>query len=66
MSIESKTWPSSDKAKQFVKDTICIDFFASPFGAGWTEDSELHDYISRAMATGITGASMTIAETDNT
>ena len=66
MSIESKTWPSSDKAKQFVKDAICIDFFASPFGAGWTEDSELHDYISRAMATGITGASMTIAETDNT
>ena len=66
MSIESKTWPSSDKAKQFVKDTICIDFFASPFGAGWTEDIELHDYISRAIATGITGASMTIAETDNT
>ena len=51
MSIESKTWPSSDKAKQFVKDTICIDFFASPFGAGWTEDNELHDYIGRAMAT---------------
>ena len=31
---ESKTWPASDKAKQFVKDSIVIDMFASPHGTG--------------------------------
>ena len=36
-SDNSKTWDASDKAKQFVKDTIVIDFFASPYGVGWTE-----------------------------
>ena len=42
-SVESKTWPASDEAKQFVKDTIVIGFFASPWGAGWNEDAHLHD-----------------------
>ena len=60
-SIESKTWPASDKAKQFVKDTIVIGFFATPFGIGWTEDAHLHDYLERAREAGITGHSMTLA-----
>ena len=34
---ESKTWPASDKAKKFVTDNIIIGFFASPYGAGWTD-----------------------------
>ena len=29
-SLESKTWPASSEAEQFVKDTIVIGFFASP------------------------------------
>jgi len=58
---ESKTWPASDKAKQFVKDSIVIDMFASPHGTGWTEDKHLHDYMGRARAAGITGGEMTIA-----
>ncbi|MGC6466528.1 MAG: hypothetical protein ACON38_01420 [Akkermansiaceae bacterium] len=33
-SEEWKTWGASDKAKQFVKDTIVIDMFASPHGTG--------------------------------
>lgn len=60
-SIESKTWPASDKATQFVKDTVVIGFFASPFGTGWTEDAHLHDYLQRARDAGITGHSMTLA-----
>ncbi len=60
-SIESKTWPASKKAKKFVKDTVVIGFFASPWGTGWTEDKHLHEYLGRARATGITGHSMTIA-----
>lgn len=60
-SEESKTWPASDKAKAFVKDTIVIDMFASPHGTGWTEDKHFHDYLNRARDTGITGAEMTLA-----
>lgn len=60
-SKETKTWPGSGKAKQFVKDAIVIGFFASPWGTGWTEDAHLHDYLDRAKATGITGHSMTLA-----
>lgn len=58
---ESKTWDASEKAKKFVEDAIVIGFFASPYGAGWTEDKHLHDYLNRARATGITGHSMTLA-----
>ena len=65
-SLESKTWPASDKAEQFVKDTIVIGFFASPWLAGWTEDAHLHDYLDRAKATGITGHSMTLAAASHT
>lgn len=61
MSEESKVWEATDKAKKFVKETIIIGFFASPYGAGWTEDSHLHDYLNRSRATGITGHDMTIA-----
>ena len=58
---ESKTWPASEKAKQFVKETIVIGFFASPWGTGWTQDSHLHDYLQRSRAAGITGHDMTLA-----
>ena len=58
---EGKTWPTSDKAKKFVKDTIVIGFFASPWGTGWTKDSHLHDYLRRSRDAGITGHDMTLA-----
>ena len=58
---ESKTWPASEKAKQFVEDSIVIGFLASPWGAGWTEDAHLHDYLQRSRDAGITGHSMTLA-----
>ena len=62
-SEESKTWEASDKAKQFVKESIVIDFYAPPFGVGWNESSQLHDYMGRALKSGITGASITLAPT---
>jgi hypothetical protein len=37
-SLAAKTWPASDKAKQFVKDTIVIGMMASPYGTGWTKN----------------------------
>ncbi|MEM8671873.1 MAG: membrane dipeptidase [Planctomycetota bacterium] len=58
---ESKTWPASEKAKQFVKDTIVIDMFASPYGTSWTEDAQFNDYLQRARGAGITGSEMTLA-----
>ena len=58
---ESKTWPATGKAKQFVKDTIVIDMFASPHGTGWTEDAHFNKYLNRARAAGISGSEMTIA-----
>lgn len=62
-SIETKDWydEASPKAKQFVKDTIVLDFYASPSGTGWDKDSEVAQYIDLAHERGITGASVTIA-----
>ena len=64
-SEESKTWPASDKAVQFVKDSLVIGMLASPYGAGWTENKQLHDYFERARSAGITGHEFTIAATDH-
>ena len=47
-SLQSKVWPASEKAKQFVKDTVVIGFLASPYGAGWTQNQQLLDYFERA------------------
>lgn len=63
-SEESKTWEASDKAKQFVQDTIVLGMLASPYGTGWTEYSQLHDYFQRARDNGITGHEMTLAAAD--
>ena len=60
-SLESKTWPASEKAKKFVRDSIVIGFFASPYGAGWTRPEHLHDYTQRSRNAGITGHDMTLA-----
>jgi membrane dipeptidase len=65
-SVDSKTWPASDEAQQFVKDTIVIGFFASPFGAGWTEDAHMHDYLQRSRDAGITGHDMTLTAATHT
>ncbi len=62
-SIESKTWDSSPKAEKFVKSNVQIDMYASPYGIGWTEEKQVTDYVERARATGINGASNTIAAT---
>jgi membrane dipeptidase len=60
-SVESKTWEASEEAKQFVKDTIVIGMLASPYGTGWTEYNQLHDYFALARKNGITGHEMTLA-----
>jgi len=62
-SDNSKWWDASDKARQFVKHTIVIDMFASPYGIGWTKPEHLHEYIDRAWEAGITGVSATLSPT---
>ena len=64
-SKESKTWPASDKAKQFVKDTIVIGMHASPYGAGWTQEKQLHEYYGRSRAAGVTGHECTLCAADH-
>lgn len=63
-SEESKTCEASDEAKQFVKDTIVLGMLASPYGTGWTEYSQAHDYFQLARDNGITGHEMTLAAAD--
>jgi membrane dipeptidase len=65
-SDNSKTWPASDEAKQFVKDTIVIGMLASPYGTGWTENKQLLDYFALARENGITGHEMTLTATSMT
>lgn len=59
-SLESKKWPASDKAKQFVKDTIVIGMLASPYGTGWTKNEQLLSYFRESREAGITGHDMTL------
>jgi membrane dipeptidase len=59
-SDNSKTWPASDEARQFVKDTIVLGMLASPYGTGWTENKQLLDYFALARENGITGHEMTL------
>ena len=59
-SLAAKTWPASDKAKQFVKDTIVIGMLASPYGTGWTKNEQLLTYFKEARDAGITGHEMTL------
>lgn len=59
-SLTAKQWPSSDKAKQFVKDTIVIGMLASPYGTGWTKNEQLLTYFKEARDAGITGHEMTL------
>lgn len=63
-SEESKTWPASDEAKQFVMDTIVIGMLASPYGTGWTGYEQLHEYFERARDNGVTGHEMTLSAAD--
>ena len=65
MSLESRVWEASADATEFVQQSIVLDFFASPFGTGWTEARELLDYLAAARAAGVTGHSMTIAQADD-
>lgn len=60
-SLSSKHWPASDKAKQFVKDTIVIGMLASPYGTGWTKNEQLLTYFQEARDAGITGHEMTLS-----
>ncbi|WP_067657761.1 dipeptidase [Ferrimonas marina] len=59
-SLKAKTWPASDKAKQFVKDNIVIGMMASPHGTGWTEDEQLLSYYRESREAGITGHELTL------
>ncbi len=58
---DSKWWQASDKAKQFVKDTVVIGMLASPYGTGWTRNEQLLSYFKEARAAGVTGHAMTLA-----
>lgn len=62
-SIETRDWyyTASEKAKQFVKDNLAIDFYASPFKTGWDDPILVANYIDLAASRGITGASVTLA-----
>ena len=57
---DAKLWPASNKAKQFVKDTVVIGMLASPYGTGWTKNEQLLDYFREARDAGITGHEMTL------
>ena len=59
-SLAAKTWPASDEAKQFVKETIIIGMLASPYGTGWTKNEQLLTYFKEAREAGITGHEMTL------
>lgn len=59
-SLAAKHWPASDKAKQFVKDTIVIGMLASPYGVGWSKNEQLLTYFKEARDAGITGHEMTL------
>ncbi|MBE9563671.1 MAG: dipeptidase, partial [Proteobacteria bacterium] len=59
-SLAAKHWPASDKAKQFVKDTIVIGMLASPYGTGWSKNEQLLTYFKEARDAGITGHEMTL------
>jgi membrane dipeptidase len=59
-SLAAKTWPASDEARQFVKDTIVIGMLASPHGTGWTDNEQLLTYFQEARDAGITGHEMTL------
>lgn len=58
--LAAKEWPSSDKAKQFVKDTIVIGMLASPYGVGWSKNEQLLTYFNESREAGITGHEMTL------
>ena len=60
-SLDAKFWPASDKAKQFVKDTVVIGMLASPYGVGWSKNEQLLDYFEEARGAGITGHDVTVA-----
>ncbi len=59
-SLAAKTWPASDKAKQFVKDTIVIGMMASPYGTGWTKNEQMLEYYRESRDAGITGHELTL------
>ena len=59
-SLAAKKWPASEKAKQFVKDTIVIGMLASPYGTGWSKNDQLLTYFQEARDAGITGHEMTL------
>ena len=59
-SLESKHWPASDKATQFVKKTIVIGMMASPYGTGWTKNEQLLEYYRESREAGITGHELTL------
>ena len=60
-SLASKEWPASDKAKQFVKETIVLGMMASPYGTGWTKNEQLLEYYRESREKGITGHEITLA-----
>ena len=60
-SLDAKLWPASDKARQFVRDTVVVGMLASPYGVGWSKNEQLLEYFEEARGAGITGHDVTLA-----
>ena len=66
-SDRDKYLPAGEKAKSLVKEALVVDqLLATPWGLGWTADSQFHEYMDRANKAGITAFSITVASTDFT
>ncbi|QBY03295.1 hypothetical protein E2K93_02440 [Thalassotalea sp. HSM 43] len=61
-SIETKDWhnTATPKAQKFLLDNMAIDFYASPYTVGWTENRQVSNYIDLAHSRGISGATVTL------
>ena len=55
MSLQSKPFPASERAKKIVKDNIAIDTLIAPvWGLGWSKEEQMLEYFDRAREAGIT------------
>jgi membrane dipeptidase len=65
MSIESQYFDASQKAKSFVRDSLCIDTHLFAGKVGWPEDKLFSEYHERARQTGIDAFGVSISNHNN-
>lgn len=65
MGLESKYFDASEKAKNFVRDTIAIDSLAACVDQGWPREELFEEYHSRAIEAGIDIIGMTTSYGQN-